>query len=386
MEEDYYSVLGVAKDASQQEIKKAYRKLAVKYHPDKNPGDKVAEEKFKQVSDAYQVLSDEEKRAAYDRYGHAAFQAGGMGNPSSGMGGMGGMGGFRDASDVFREFFGGMGGFESFFGGMGGASHEASVDPNAPQRGSDLRIAISITLEEAASGVEKTVKYTHLASCKTCGGFGTEKRSSKKTCPTCKGRGQVMMSSGFMRFTQECPKCEGKGYIIEEPCKTCGGSGLVKEKTETKINIPAGVYTGLRLRKSGAGNAGENGGEAGDLYVVIEVKEHNIFERDGDDLHIDMPIKFTLATLGGSVEVKTLTGKVTLKIPAGTQTGTVFRIKGQGMPNLRGSSKGDEYVRVHVEVPKKLTAEQKKKLEAFAKECGDDSPSEEPSFLKRLFS
>ncbi len=382
MAEDYYELLGVSKDATAQDIKKAYRKLALKYHPDRNPGDKAAEEKFKQVSDAYQVLSDDEKRAAYDRYGPAAFEAGGMGSAAA-SGGMGGMGGFRDASDVFREFFGGMGGggFESFFGGMGGGGREASIDPNAPQRGSDLRMELSITLEEAATGVEKTIRYSRLAACPTCGGFGTTDRSSKKACPTCKGRGQVMSSSGFVRFSQTCPKCEGRGYVIEDPCKACGGTGLVREKTETSIKIPAGVYTGSRLRKAGAGNAGENGGPAGDLYVVIDVKESDVFERDGDDLRLDMPIKFTLAALGGSIEVKTLTGKVALKIPAGTQTGTVFRLKGHGMPKLRGGSNGDEYIKVHVEVPKSLSSEQRKKLEEFALSCGDDK--NEPSFFSR---
>lgn len=382
MAEDYYELLGVSKDATAQDIKKAYRKLALKYHPDRNPGDKAAEEKFKQVSDAYQVLSDDEKRAAYDRYGPAAFEAGGMGGAAA-SGGMGGMGGFRDASDVFREFFGGMGGggFESFFGGMGGGAREASIDPNAPQRGSDLRMELSITLEEAATGVEKNIRYSRLAACPTCGGFGTTDRSSKKACPTCKGRGQVMSSSGFVRFSQTCPKCEGRGYVIEDPCKACSGTGLVREKTETSIKIPAGVYTGSRLRKAGAGNAGENGGPAGDLYVVIDVKESDVFERDGDDLRLDMPIKFTLAALGGSIEVKTLTGKVSLKIPAGTQTGTVFRLKGHGMPKLRGGSNGDEYIKVHVEVPKSLSSEQRKKLEEFALSCGDDK--NEPSFFSR---
>lgn len=389
MAQDYYEMLGVSKDASLQDIKKAYRKLAVKYHPDKNPGNKEAEEKFKQISDAYQVLSDEEKRAAYDRYGPEAFEAGGMGSAAANAGGMGGMGGFRDASDVFREFFGsmggggGMGGFESFFGGMGGGgySRESSVDPNAPQRGSDLRMELSITLEEAAKGVEKTIRYTRMAVCPTCSGYGTTNRSSKKTCPTCKGRGQVMSQSGFVRFSQTCPKCDGRGYVIEEPCKDCGGTGLVRQKAETVIKIPAGVYTGSRLRKSGAGNAGENGGEAGDLYVVIEVKENDVFERDGDDLRMDMAIKFTLAALGGTVEVKTLTGKIALKIPAGTQTGTVFRLKGHGMPKLRGGSSGDEYVKVHIEVPKSMTAQQREKLEDFAKSCGDEN--HEASFFSR---
>ena len=387
MPEDYYSMLGVSKDASAQEIKKAYRKLAVKYHPDKNPGDKAAEEKFKEISDAYQVLSDEEKRAADDRYGHAAFTPGGMGNAAAGAGGAGG---FHDPFDVFREVFGGgmggggMGGFESFFGGMGGMGGAQNADPNAPQRGEDLRMEFEVTLEEAASGVEKTIRYSRMTSCSECGGIGTKDKSSKKTCPTCKGRGQVMSSSGFIRFSQTCPKCNGSGFVIEKPCEKCGGSGLEKERTETTIKIPAGVYTGARLRKAGGGNAGENGGPTGDLYVVIVVKEHEIFERDGDDLRVDMPIKFTLATLGGSLEVKTLTGKASLKIPAGTQTGTVFRLKGNGMPRLRGGSKGDQYVTVHVEVPKHLSSEQRKKLEDFALSCGDEK--NEPSFFNRAKS
>lgn len=384
MSEDYYALLGVAKDATAADIKKAYRKLAVKYHPDKNPGDKSAEEKFKEISNAYEVLSDDEKRAAYDRYGHSAFTQGGMGNAGAGSAGAGG---FHDPFDVFREVFGGgggggMGGFESFFGGMGGAGGgRETVDPNAPQRGSDLRMEFEITLEEAASGVEKTIRYNRMASCSACSGLGTKDKSSKKTCPTCKGRGQVMSSSGFLRFSQPCPKCSGTGFIIEKPCEKCSGTGLERERTETTIKIPAGVYTGARLRKAGGGNAGENGGQAGDLYVVAVVKEHDVFERDDDDLRMNMPIKFTLAALGGSVEVKTLTGKASLKIPAGTQTGTVFRLKGNGMPRLRGGSKGDQYVTVHVEVPKHMNADQRKKLEDFALSCGDEK--NEPSFFSR---
>ena len=382
MAEDYYSLLGVAKDASAADIKKAYRKLAVKYHPDKNQGDKAAEEKFKEISNAYEVLSNDDKRAAYDRYGHAAFTQGGMGNAAAGGGGAGG---FHDPFDIFREVFGrggGMGGFESFFGGMGGGGGHA--DPSAPQRGDDLRMEFEITLEEAASGVEKTIRYNHMASCGTCSGHGTKDKSSKKTCPTCKGRGQVMMSSGFFSVSQPCQKCRGTGMVIEKPCEKCSGSGLEKERTETAIKIPAGVHTGSRLRKAGAGNGGENGGPAGDLYIVIVVKEHDVFERDGDDLHVDMPIKFTLAALGGGVEVKTLTGKASLKIPAGTQTGTVFRLKGNGMPRMNSSAKGDQYVRVHIEVPKHLSSDQRKKLEDFATSCGDEK--NEPSFFSRAKS
>lgn len=377
MAQDYYAILGVDKNATPEALKKAYRKLAVKYHPDKNQGDKSAEEKFKEVSNAYDVLSDPDKRAAYDRYGHDAFTQGGMGNAAN----QGGAGGFHDPFDMFREMFGGgggMGGFESFFGGMGGGRRP---DPNAPQKGDDLRMEFEITLEEAYSGTEKTIRYNHLATCGECHGTGAADKSSKKTCPTCKGKGQVVSSAGFIKFSQPCPKCHGTGQIIEKPCKKCGGSGYVKERTETTIAIPAGVYTGARLRKTGAGNAGENGGPAGDLYIVIIVKEHDTFEREDDNLKTHMPIKFTLASLGGSVEVKTLEGKASLKIPAGTQTGTIFRIKNYGMPHLRGGSKGDLYVTVHVEVPKSLNSEQRKKLEEFAKACGDDKS--EPSFFSR---
>ncbi len=390
--QDYYELLGVAKDADAQEIKKAYRKLALKYHPDRNPGNKEAEEKFKQVSDAYQVLSDPEKRAAYDRYGHAAFQAGGMGSPGGGAQ----YGNFRDAADIFNEFFGGFGGKGSGgFGGFGGFDFfgggyddDGGGRAAAPRRGSDMRIELEITLEEAASGTEKTIKYNRLVSCPTCNGSGAKAGTSKKTCPTCKGAGSVTKSNGFMRFTQTCPNCGGTGKVIESPCPDCNGTGRVKQRSEVKIKIPAGVYTGSRLRKSGAGNAGIDGGPYGDLYVVIVVAEHSFFERDGNNLYCQMPIKFTLAALGGNLEVRTLTGKVNLKIPAGTQTGTLFRIKGQGMPVLNSSAKGDQFVKVIVEVPRKLTPEQTKKLEEFALACGDDKHEPESassSFFKRVF-
>ncbi len=381
-QEDYYELLGVTKDASQQDIKKAYRKQAVKYHPDKNPGDKTAEEKFKQISEAYQVLSDEEKRAAYDRYGHAAFQQGGMNSAG------GGAGGFRNAADIFSEFFGGsfgggggFGGFD-FFGGGSSQSERAG-----PRRGSDMRADIEISLEEAASGVEKTIRYNRYVSCKACGGSGAKAGSQKKTCPTCKGSGTVTKSNGFMRFTQTCSTCGGSGKIIETPCPECGGEGKTRERAEVKIKIPAGVHTGSKLRKSGAGNAGSDGGPYGDLYAIIIVAESDFFERDGNDLYCQIPIKFTLAALGGTIEVRTLTGKVSLSIPAGTQTGTTFRIKGQGMPILGSDKKGDQFVRVAVEVPTKLSAEQRAKLEEYAVLCGDDNhkPSEGGSFFKNLF-
>lgn len=381
MSQDYYEILGVAKDATAQDIKKAYRKLALKYHPDKNPGNKEAEEKFKQVSEAYQVLSDEDKRAAYDRMGHEAYTSGAMGGGFSGAHG----GAYQDPFDLFREMFGGgasSGGggiFDQFFGG-GFSSGRAS---NEPVAGDDLRFDLEITLQEAVSGVEKTVKYNRLVHCKTCNGTGAEPGSEKKTCPTCKGRGQVTSSNGFMRFTQTCPKCGGTGKIIEKPCKDCGGTGLVRERLEEKIKVPAGVGTGTRLRKTGAGNAGPDGGPCGDLYIVIHVAEDSFFERQGSDLYCEIPIKFTLACMGGKIEVKTVRGKAVLNIPAGTQTDTVFRIKEQGMPVLNSTQVGDQYVKVVVEVPKKLTSEQRKALEAFAKTCGDDVPK--GGFFKNMF-
>ncbi len=382
-EEDYYKVLGVEKNASEQEIKKAYRKLALKYHPDHNPGDKAAEEKFKQVSEAYEILSNPEKRAKYDQFGHAAFAQGGGAAYSQ----AGGFGGFQDPFDVFREVFGGGGGggaaFYDFFGG-GGASHQ---DYDEPERGSDIRAEIEISLEEAAKGASRTIRYNRMVVCPDCGGSGSKNGASgRKVCPKCKGSGQVRMAQGPIRFSQPCPECGGTGTVIENPCPKCGGSGRVKERNEVKIDIPAGVYTGSRLRKTGAGNAGYNGGGYGDLYVVIYVSPNPRFERDGNDLYTDIKIKFTLAALGGQVEIETLTGKAVLKIPAGTQPNAALRMKGLGMPDLRGGVRGDLYVRIHVEVPTKLTDAQRAKLEEFAKLCGDDNPkqSSEP-FYKKFF-
>lgn len=373
MAEDYYKLLGVEKSASAEEIKKAYRKQAMKYHPDRNPGDKEAEEKFKKVSNAYEVLSDPQKRATYDQYGAAAFENGGMG-------GMGGMGGFRDASDVFREFFGGMGGgggiFESFFGGGGHAEED--------NRGNDLRFDIEISLEEAASGTEKTIKYKRHTQCSGCHGTGAEPGTSRKTCSTCKGRGQVIRRSGFFQMQQPCPTCRGTGQIIEKPCKKCNGSGVeIETRTITK-RIPAGVATGTRLRSSGDGEAGSNGGEYGDLYIIIHVREHELFERNGDDLYCTIPIKFTLAALGGTLAVPTLTGRAELKIPAGTQNGTMFRLRGMGMPNLRGGTKGDQYIRVEIDVPKSLNSDQKEKLQAFAESCGDKEKPISESWVEKF--
>ncbi len=383
-EEDFYKILGVEKNATAQEIKKAYRKLALKYHPDHNPNNKEAEEKFKQISEAYEVLSNEEKRAKYDQFGHAAFKQGGMGG--GGFSGFGG-GGFQDPFDIFREVFGGGAGgggaFYDFFGGH--ASREQ--DFNAPERGSDIRIELEISLEDAAKGCSKTVRYNRMVDCPDCKGSGSKDgKAGRKACPKCKGSGSVRIAQGPIVFTQPCPNCGGTGSAVENPCPKCGGLGRVKDRNEIKIDIPAGVYTGARLRKTGAGNAGANGGGYGDLYAVIIVLPNPNFERDGNNLYKSIKVKFTLVALGGQIEIDTLTDKAILKIPAGTQPGETLRMRGLGMPSLRGSSKGDLYVRIDVEVPKKLTNEQRKKLEEFAVLCGDDNNkgTSEP-FYKKFF-
>jgi molecular chaperone DnaJ len=374
--QDYYELLGVAKGASEEELKKAYRKKAVQFHPDKNPGNKEAEEMFKKISEAYEVLKDADKRAAYDRYGHAAFE-----QPGAGPRGGGGGGGFHDPFDIFREVFGQGGGggggggiFDQFFGGEGGQAGGAG-------RGSDLRYDLEISLEEAARGVEKEISFRKLGECRHCSGSGAEPGSKKNTCPTCRGAGQVTTSRGFFHVRQVCPTCHGSGSRFEKACAKCSGEGRVNETAKINVRIPPGVDTGSKLRSTGNGEAGVMGGSAGDLYIVVHVKEHEVFERQGDDLFCEMPIKFTLATLGGTIQVPTMEGKATLKIPAGTQSGTTFRLKGRGMPQLRGGAQGDQLIRVQVEVPTSLNSDQKRKLEEFAQACGD---AEEP-VSKRFF-
>ncbi len=377
--EDYYELLGVAKTANEEELKKAYRKKAVQFHPDKNPGNKEAEEMFKKVSEAYEVLKDPDKRAAYDRYGHAAFQQAGGPRGPGGFGGAGG--GFHDPFDIFREVFGQGGGgggggiFDEFFGGGGGGGGSG--------RGSDLRYDLEITLEEAAHGVEKEISFRRLGACSHCHGSGAEPGSKRTTCPTCRGAGQVTTSRGFFHVRQVCPTCHGSGARFERVCAKCEGEGRVNESTKINVRIPPGVDTGSKLRSSGNGEAGVMGGSAGDLYIVVHVKEHEVFERQGDDLFTDVPIKFTLATLGGTIQVPTLQGKATLKIPAGTQSGTTFRLKGRGMPQLRGGAHGDQLIRVHVEVPTTLTSEQRKKLEDYAQACGDADEPVAKSFFEK---
>ena len=371
---DYYEVLGVARDAGTDEVKKAYRKLAVKFHPDKNPGDKAAEESFKELGEAYEVLSDAQKRANYDHYGHA-----GADRRSAAGAGAGRAGGFHDPFDIFREVFGGGGGgnvFEEMFGG-------GRSDPSQPQRGDDLRYDLEISFEEAANGCEREVSVTKPESCKTCTGSGVEAGSKIKNCTTCGGRGQVLSSRGIFSIQQTCPHCQGAGRVVEKPCRDCRGSGRRDQPSKIKLRIPAGVDTGSRLRSSGNGSAGMRGGPHGDLYVVLHVKAHEIFQRDGDDLLCEVPVGFVQASLGAEIEIPTLQGKANIKLPPGTQPGTMFRIKGHGIKNVQGHGQGDLHVRVLVEVPSHLTGPQKAKLEEFAALCnGKESPLRQGFFEK----
>lgn len=372
---DYYEVLAVDRNIGEEDLKRAYRKLAVKFHPDKNPGDHEAEEKFKELGEAYEALSDPNKRAAYDRYGHAAFQ--------NGMGGGGG--GFHDPFDLFREVFSGGGGggggvFEQFFGAGGG------VDSSGRQRGSDLRYDLQITLEEAAKGCEKEIEIRKLDACEPCSGSGAQNGSKAVTCPTCRGRGQVVASRGFFQVAQTCPACHGSGRIIEKPCPSCQGEGRVEKTSRVKIKIPAGIDSDSRLRSTGGGEAGLRGGASGDLYVVVHIKEHEVFTRNSMDLACEVPIPFTTAALGGEIRVPTLDGAVSLKIPAGTQSGSTFRIRGLGMPALQGLAKGDILTYVQVEVPTRLDSGQREALERFAELCGEENNPIHKSFYDRIKS
>lgn len=369
---DYYETLGVSKSATEAEIKKAYKRLAMKYHPDKNQDNKAeAEAKFKEVKEAYEILTDPQKKAAYDQYGHAAFEQGQGGAGAGGFGGFGGFGGGSAFDDIFSDFF----------GGGRGRGQTAS-------RGDDLQYNISLTLEEAASGVSKEIKVPTWVTCDVCHGQGTEKSSDVVTCDTCHGAGVVQMLQGFFAVQQECPTCHGRGKIVKNPCKKCHGEGRIQKTKTLSVTIPAGVDTGNRIRLSGEGEAGLNGAPAGDLYVQVQVKPHAIFERDGTNLHCEIPINIVLASLGGEVEVPTLNGKVSLTIPAETQTGKMFRLRGKGIKSLRGSAVGDLYCHVVVETPVNLTGKQKELLkelgESFKADKNSKHSPKEKSFFDKV--
>jgi molecular chaperone DnaJ len=358
---DYYEVLGVSRTATEVEIKSAYRKLAVRYHPDKNPGDHEAEEKFKEAAEAYSVLSDADQRARYDRFGHAGVSS----SAASGAGW--GAQGFGGIEDILGDLFG--------FGDMFGGRSAGGTRRSAAQRGADLRYDLEMTLEEAAAGMTAQLRIPRLETCDACRGSGAAPGTQPETCQTCGGAGQVRYQQGFFSVSRTCGTCRGTGRVIRTPCETCRGAGRVEREKQMEVKIPAGVETGSRLRLAGEGEAGSQGGPAGDLYVVIHVKEHDVFERQGNNLYASVPVTFAQAALGAEINVPTLEGQQDLKVPAGTQTGTVFRVKGQGMPALGGRGKGDLYVSVTVVTPTTLTREQRKLLEQLAeieeKDLGD---------------
>ncbi|SEG80993.1 molecular chaperone DnaJ [Marinobacterium lutimaris] len=360
--QDYYELLDVPRDASDRDIKKAYRRLAMKYHPDRNPDDKAAEDKFKEISEAYEVLSDAQKRAAYDQFGHA-----GVDGQGGGFGG-GGFGGGGDFSDIFGDVFG-----DIFGGGGGGGRRRSSV-----QRGADLRYNLDLNLEEAVRGCEKTLKVPTLVGCEVCDGTGAKPGTSAKTCGTCGGIGQVRMQQGFFSVQQTCPTCRGEGKVISDPCNSCHGQGRVEETKTLQVKIPAGVDTGDRIRLTGEGEAGTHGGPAGDLYVQVNVLQHPIFERDGKHLYCEVPISFVDAALGGELDVPTLDGRVKLKIPAETQTGKLFRLRGKGIAPVRGGSTGDLMVKVTVETPVSLSSRQKELLKEFQDEMDEGKSKHSP--------
>jgi molecular chaperone DnaJ len=365
MSQDFYELLGVSRTTSADDIKKAYRKLAMQHHPDRNPGDKEAERKFKEISHAYDILKDPEKRAAYDRYGAAAFEGGaGPGGPFQGGQGF-------DFGSVFGDIF------EEMFGANGGRGRG-----RADMRGQDLRFNLEITLEQAYSGTEATVRVPSSITCEVCHGSGAEAGSKPQQCPTCQGRGRIRAQQGFFTVERACHTCHGAGQVIDKPCKNCGGQGRVRREKTLKVNIPAGVEDGTRIRLSGEGEAGARGGPAGDLYVFLSVRRHQLFEREGPDVHCRVPISMVQATLGGNIEVPTLDGKMArINIPAGAQGGHQFRMRGKGMPIMRSSQHGDMYIEINVETPTNLTAKQKELLKEFEK-AGKTSPESEGFFSK----
>jgi len=358
---DYYEVLGVKKDATADEIKKAYRKLTKENHPDLHPGDKACEERFKEANEAYEILSDEEKRKKYDQYGHAAFDPN-AGFGAGGFDGFDGFGGFGGFGDIFSDIFGGFGG-------------STRSNPNAPRRGESVRATVNISFEEAAFGCKKEVTVAKVETCTDCKGTGCAPGTTPEICPDCKGTGSVTVNQrtpfGMMQSSTQCSKCRGTGKIIHQPCKTCRGMGAVRRQHKVEVNIPAGIDDGQTISKPGGGNAGTNGGPAGDLLVSVIVRPHARFERDGTSVLLDQEISYAQAVLGAEVEVPTLDGKVKLTIPEGTQPGAVFRLRGKGIPYLRGSGRGDQFVTVSIKVPKNLTGSQKELLRQFAASMGE---------------
>jgi len=355
---DYYTTLGLSRDATEEDIKKSYRKLAMKFHPDRNPDDKGSEEKFKEAKEAYEVLTDAKKRAAYDQFGHAGV------DPAAGFGGgRGGMGpeGFGGFADAFGDIFGEIFGQQSRGGGSG------------VYRGADLRYNLEMTLEDAARGSEVKIRIPAMEACETCHGTGAKPGTQTKTCGTCGGRGEVRVSQGFFSIQQTCPTCHGTGKVITDPCVTCHGAGRVKKYKTLSVKIPAGVDTDDRIRLTGEGEAGLNGGPSGDLYVVVSLKPHAVFQRDGADLHCELPISFAIAALGGELEIPTLDGHATIKIPPETQTGQTYRLRNKGIRPVRGSVQGDLYCHVAIETPVKLTARQKELLREF-EQINDEDP------------
>ena len=368
---DYYEVLGVSKSASDAEIKKAYRTLAKKYHPDMNPGDAAAEASFKEVNEAYDVLSDSDKRSKYDQYGHAAF------DPASGMGGGGGFGGFGgfgdfDINDIFSSFFGGG----------------TSTRRNGPIKGDNITVRLTLTFEEAVFGCKKTVNYQKIQKCDSCGGSGAAKGTQPKTCHVCGGSGQVRVQQrspfGFIQTTKPCDECKGSGKIIEQKCDDCRGNGYVKVSKKLDVNIPAGIDDGQQIALRNQGSDGMNGGPAGNLNILISVRPDSVFERDGDDLYCEVPITYAEATLGAEIDIPTLECKQKFTIPEGTQTGTVFTLKNKGVTRVNSKIRGNLYITVVVEVPKNLNSEQKKLLEQFAAACGESNYTKRTSFFKRF--
>jgi molecular chaperone DnaJ len=360
---DYYEVLGVNRDASEDELKKAYRKLALKWHPDRNPDNPKAEEHFKEAKEAYEVLTDAQKRAAYNQFGHAGVDPSAGGAASAGAG----FGGFADAfGDIFGDIFGGA-------GGGGGSRGRSTV-----YRGADLRYNLEITLEDAARGTETRIRIPAMEECETCHGSGAKPGTQPTSCTTCGGHGQVRMQQGFFSIQQTCPRCHGTGKMVASPCGTCSGNGRIKKQKTLAVKIPAGVDEGDRIRLSGEGEAGVNGGPSGDLYVVIQIKQHGVFTRDHNDLHCEMPISFTTAALGGEIEIPTLDGYAKIKIPAETQSGKVFRLRGKGIKGVRSTAHGDLLCHVIVETPVSLTSRQKELLQEFEAISNKDSARHNP--------